>query len=164
MYIFIALSLSLARALRTVVWWPGECTLQISIEDQCLALTYKGIAVDAPRTFRSYNSPYSLVCFWKLSTSKGTSFRSIEFQSCEEIISFHQQAFGTASENRVQCGLWGAGEEPDAAPKVPKESDKHLHGVKRTGIGGKRGVSVTLGIRKYFPSKEQLGLGSKGRT
>lgn len=43
-------------------------------------------------------------------------------------------------------------------PQVLKESDKHLHGVKRTGTaGGKRGISVTLGIRKHFPSKEQLG-------
>ena len=29
------------------------------------------------------------------------------------------------------------------APRVPKESDKHLLGVKRTGIGGERGISVT---------------------
>lgn len=50
------------------------------------------------------------------------------------------------------------------APEVPKESDKHLHGVKRKGIGGERGISVTLGIRKHFASKEQLGLNSKRRT
>lgn len=50
------------------------------------------------------------------------------------------------------------------APKVPKESDKHLHGVKTTGIGGERGISVTLGIRKPLPPKGQLGLSSKGRT
>lgn len=50
------------------------------------------------------------------------------------------------------------------APKVPQESDKHLHGVKTTGIGGERGISVTLGIKKPSPPEGQLGMCSKGRT